>query len=48
MGVSPIEKLQRNNQEGWDWNGGSLPYSTRSAAAFRHDSIPPQSNAASK
>jgi hypothetical protein len=45
MDVSPVEESQRNKHEGWDWNGSSLPYSTRFAAALRHGSIPPQSNA---
>jgi hypothetical protein len=48
MNVFPVEKSQRNNQEGWDWKWQLCTYSTRPAAAFRQGCIPPQSNAISK
>ena len=45
MDMPPFDRFQRNNQAGWDWNDGSLRYSTSSATRFGQDSIPPQSSA---
>jgi hypothetical protein len=43
MDLSPVEKVQRNNREGWEWNGDLLPDSAR-PATFRQISIPRRLN----